>query len=60
MLAAMGVFNKSITVTSNGSNGTQVLYIKGTVVEKPKLLKPLIRRSKKPNRHGLTLIKADS
>lgn len=32
--AAMGVFNKSITVTSNGSNGTQVLYIKGTVVDK--------------------------
>jgi len=32
--AAMGVFNKSITITSNASKGTQVLYIKGTVVDK--------------------------
>ncbi|KAA5544814.1 DUF1573 domain-containing protein [Adhaeribacter rhizoryzae] len=35
--AAMGAFNKSITVTSNGTNGTQVLYIKGTVVDKAEL-----------------------
>jgi hypothetical protein len=32
--AAMGVFNKSITITSNATNGTQVIYIKGTVVDK--------------------------
>lgn len=35
--AAMGVFNKSITITSNASNGTQVLYIKGTVVDKAEI-----------------------
>lgn len=35
--AAMGTFNKSITVTSNGTNATQVLYIKGTVVDKAEL-----------------------
>lgn len=35
--AAMGTFNKSITVTSNASNSTQVLFIKGTVVEKTQI-----------------------
>ena len=35
--AAMGAFNKSITVTSNATNGTQVLYIKGTVVDKSEI-----------------------
>lgn len=32
--AAMGAFHKSITVTSNASNSTQVIFIKGTVVDK--------------------------
>ena len=35
--AAMGAFNKSITVTSNASNSTQVIFIKGTVVDKAQL-----------------------
>jgi Protein of unknown function (DUF1573) len=35
--AAMGAFNKSITVTSNASNSTQVIFIKGTVVEKSQI-----------------------
>jgi hypothetical protein len=35
--AAMGAFNKSITVTSNASNSTQVIFIKGTVVDKTQL-----------------------
>ncbi|MFC6999480.1 DUF1573 domain-containing protein [Rufibacter roseus] len=32
--AAMGQFNKALTVTSNGTPDTQMLFIKGTVVEK--------------------------
>ena len=32
--AAMGAFNKSITVTSNATNASQVVFIKGTVVDK--------------------------
>lgn len=32
--AAIGAFNKSITVTSNASNSSAVIFIKGTVVEK--------------------------
>lgn len=35
--AAMGVFNKSITVTSNATNASQVLFIKGTVVDKAEI-----------------------
>lgn len=56
--AAMGTFNKSITVTSNGTNGTQVLYIKGTVVEKSEL-----KASLSPEQKALSpraaLVKAD-
>ena len=32
--AAMGPFNKSVTVTSNGENPSVVLYLKGEVVSK--------------------------
>ena len=35
--AAMGAFNKSITITSNASNSTQVIFIKGTVVDKSQI-----------------------
>lgn len=35
--AAMGAFNKSITITSNASNSTQVIFIKGTVVDKAQI-----------------------
>jgi len=35
--AAMGAFNKSITVTSNATNASQVVFIKGTVVDKAAL-----------------------
>lgn len=35
--AAMGAFNKSITITSNAANSTQVIFIKGTVVDKSQI-----------------------
>jgi hypothetical protein len=35
--AAMGAFNKSITVTSNATNSTQVIFIKGTVMDKSQI-----------------------
>jgi len=35
--AAMGAFNKSITVTSNASNSSEVVFIKGTVVDKSQI-----------------------
>lgn len=35
--AAMGAFHKSITVTSNAANSTQVIFIKGTVVDKSQI-----------------------
>jgi hypothetical protein len=35
--AGMGAFNKSITVTSNAANNTQVVYVKGTVVDKSEI-----------------------
>jgi len=35
--AAMGAFNKSITVTSNAANSSEVVFIKGTVVDKSQI-----------------------
>jgi len=37
--AAMGAFNKSITVTSNATNNSEVVFIKGTVVDKTQIKK---------------------
>ena len=55
--AAMGAFNKSITVTSNASNGTQVLYIKGTVVDKA-TIKAAVTPEQKAQSPRATLSKA--
>ncbi|MDB5260962.1 MAG: hypothetical protein JWQ14_243, partial [Adhaeribacter sp.] len=55
--AAMGVFNKSITITSNATNGTQVLYIKGTVVDKAEL-KAAATPAQKAQSPRITLNKA--
>ena len=56
--AAMGAFNKSITVTSNGTNATQVLYIKGTVVDKASL-KASLTPEQKAQSPRAALVKAD-
>ncbi|WP_084523952.1 DUF1573 domain-containing protein [Adhaeribacter aquaticus] len=52
--ASMGAFNKSITVTSNATNSSVVLYIKGTVVEKSQI-KAAVSPEEKANSPRATL-----
>lgn len=54
--AAMGAFNKSITVTSNAANSSQVIFIKGTVVDKSQI-KASLTPTQKANSARATLKK---
>jgi len=54
--AAMGAFNKSITVTSNATNSSEVVFIKGTVVDKTQI-KTELTPAQKANSARATLKK---
>lgn len=53
-----GVFNKSLTITSNASNQTEVIYIKGRVIPKPASIEdklPTEMGNVRVRYHGLNL-----